>query len=229
MLKGVLHKRIAYLLGVAFVLFIILYSYRKISQGFIDFMDEKNSVINTNTNEKEEQDQAEEYIQSNDCVLELGARYGTVSAIINKKLSNPLLHVAVEPDKTVWDALEKNKERTSSQFHIVKGLISNKKFSLTHDGYATRQVADESSEIAHVSFNQVKALVNTPFTVLIVDCEGCIEHFLLENTEILDTVRLILMEEDFPDNCNYQSVKALLSKYSFKEVKPGFHSVWIKQ
>jgi FkbM family methyltransferase len=225
-----LHKRkIVYIIGLLLLVLVGLYLYTRRNEEFTDFLDENDNVIDINSNEKEEQDQAQEYIQADDCVLELGARYGTVSAIINKKLANPLHHIAVEPDTTVWAALEKNKQNSQSQFQIIKGLISNKKFSLTNDSYASRQIVDESSTIPHVSFQQVKAMVGVPFTVLVIDCEGCIEHFLTENEEVLDTVRLILMEEDVPDTCNYTAVKKLLSNYSFKEVKPGGHSVWMKQ
>jgi len=229
MLKVLRKIKKVYIIGFILLVLVALYVYTKQKEGFTDFVDENDKVIDINSNEKEEQDQAQEYIQANDCVLELGARYGTVSAIINKKLANPRHHIAVEPDSTVWAALEKNKESTQSQFQIVKGLISNKKFSLTKDNYATRQVVDESSTIPHVSFQQVQAMAGAPFTVLVVDCEGCIEHFLAENVDILNTVRLILMEEDFPDNCNYSTVKELFLEYSFKEIKPGFHSVWMKQ
>ena len=38
--------------------------------------------------EKPEQDLVEKYILKNDIVLELGARYGSVSCIINSKLTN---------------------------------------------------------------------------------------------------------------------------------------------
>jgi hypothetical protein len=59
--------------------------------------------------EKHEQDLANEYILENDVVLELGARYGSVSCIINSKLNNKNNQVVVEPDHRVWDALEKIK------------------------------------------------------------------------------------------------------------------------
>ena len=179
-------------------------------EGFTDFFDENNNKIDTQAMEKEEQDQAEEFIKSNDCVLELGGRYGTVSAIINKKLSNTRAHVVVEPDSDVWEALERNKKNSKSDFHIVKGLISNKKLSLQKDGYGTRQILDESSNLPIFTFNQIQLMVDKPFTALVVDCEGCIEQFLNENTEILQTLRIILLEEDFPNNCNYPAVKKLL-------------------
>jgi hypothetical protein len=192
-------------------------------------IDEKGNKIDINTVEKEEQDQANEYILPTDCVLELGARYGSVSVIINKKLDNPKLHVVVEPDEEVWDALETNKKNRESQFHIVKGFISNKKLGLNKGGYGSNQFEDEKSTIPNVSMEQVTALVGTPFTALVADCEGCIEMFLNENPSLLKTLRLILLEEDFTDKCNYDNVKRMLRENNFKEIKPGFHCVWVRE
>ena len=50
--------------------------------------DEYNKLVNTERLEKKEQILAEKYIEKNDVVLELGARYGSVSCVINSKLSN---------------------------------------------------------------------------------------------------------------------------------------------
>jgi len=49
------------------------------------FFDENNKIINHQELEAEEQKLSEKYIEENDIVLELGARYGTVSCTINKK------------------------------------------------------------------------------------------------------------------------------------------------
>jgi len=70
--------------------------------------------------EKTEQDLAKQYILENDIVLELGARYGSVSCVINSKLNNKKNQVVVEPDDRVWDALEKNKVNNNCEFNIVK-------------------------------------------------------------------------------------------------------------
>jgi hypothetical protein len=54
----------------------------------IIFIDLHGNYIDTEHIEKPEQDLAKKYIKKNDIVLELGARYGTVSCIINSKLNN---------------------------------------------------------------------------------------------------------------------------------------------
>ena len=56
------------------------------------FYDENNKIINIDVIEKPEQDLVKKYILSYDTVLELGARYGTVSCAINSKLYNKSKH-----------------------------------------------------------------------------------------------------------------------------------------
>ena len=92
----------------------------------MDIKDENGKSIDITRVEKDEQYLANRYIQENDIVLELGARYGSVSCIINSKLKCKTNQVVVEPDNTVWGALELNKKVNNCEFHIVKGFISKK-------------------------------------------------------------------------------------------------------
>lgn len=62
---------------------------------------QNNNLVDTNKMKKSEQDLAKQYIKKDDVVLELGARYGSVSCIINSKLSNKNNQVSVEPDSRV--------------------------------------------------------------------------------------------------------------------------------
>jgi precorrin-6B methylase 2 len=117
----------------------------------MDIRDFKGNKINTNVIEHDEQQIANKFISQNDIVLELGARYGSVSCIINSKLNNKYNQVVVEPDKRVWDALEQNRERNNCKFNIVKGFISNKKLDLTnldccHGGYGATFIENEKTE-----------------------------------------------------------------------------------
>ena len=89
--------------------------------------DQNNNLVNTNKLEKTEQDLAQKYIKKDDVVLELGARYGSVSCVINSKLSNKNNQVSVEPDSRVWNALEKNKKINNCGFNIINGFIGEKK------------------------------------------------------------------------------------------------------
>ena len=194
------------------------------------FVNEENRVIDINHIEKPEQDLAQEYIINSDIILELGARYGTVSCIVNKIIWNTCRQVVVEPDERVWDALEKNKTNNNCYFHIVKGFISNKKMDLVnkHYGYGTTSSFSDNSTIPSYTLNEVENMYNLKFNVLIADCEGFLEIFLDENPQIYDQLRLIIFEADYPDKCNYNKIKENLRNKNFINKLDGFQNVWIK-
>lgn len=184
--------------------------------------------------EKEEQDLANEYILPDDIVLELGARYGSVSCIINSKLSNKTNQVVVEPDSRVWDALENNKIRNNCDFHIIKGFISNKKLDLTNlddwfGGYGSTFIENENTKIPSFTMQNIDKMYNLSFNVLVADCEGFLEVFFDENPWFYDNLRLIIFEEDYPEKCNYAKIKHTLHEKGFIKLVETHQNVWIKQ
>lgn len=183
--------------------------------------------------EKNEQDIANKYIEKDDVVLELGARYGSVSCIINSKLANKNNQVSVEPDWRVWDALEKNKISNNCGFNIIKGFIGNKKMDLTnldcyYGGYGSTFIYNENSEIHSYTLDVIKKKYNLQFNVLVADCEGFLEVFFDENPTFYNELRLIIFEADYPEKCNYHKIRESLIKHNFKAILTGFQNVYIK-
>lgn len=225
-------KTIITILWILLAICLLFLTGRKAIDTFVDFLDENGKVIDINAVEKVEQDDAEKYIQSDSVVLELGGRYGTVSAIINKKLKDPTNHVVVEPDQTVWASLEKNKAATHSKFHILKGFISNKKLTLEGGGYGATQKEDAASTIPSYTLSEIETEHELKFNTLVADCEGCLETFLDENPSLYSDLRLLLIEEDQGHKCNYEKIKTNLRIHSFVEVASSFdavyRSVWMK-
>ena len=196
-------------------------------------MDIKNEIgnqVNTLYYECDEQNLAKQYIESGDIVLELGARYGSVSCVINSKLSCKTNQVSVEPDDRVWDALERNKVANGCEFNIVKGFISSKKLGLSelndYEGYGTTSVEQPDSSIPSFSLDQIKEKYNLEFNVLVADCEGFLETFFNENPECYKKMRLIIFEADCPHKCNYDKIRSLLKDDGFTEILGGFQNVW---
>jgi FkbM family methyltransferase len=164
--------------------------------------DEYNKKIDTDLIEKYEQDLANKYISPNDVVLELGARYGSVSCTINNKLYNKKNQLVVEPDSRVWSSLEYNREINKCEFSILKGFISKKKLDLVNldvcmNGYGSTSTENINTRINSYSLEEVKKIYGLNFNVLVADCEGFLEEFLDENPEIYDTIRLIIFEADY--------------------------------
>lgn len=197
-------------------------------------VNENNVPVNTHKLEVEEQKLANKYIQENDVVLELGARYGSVSCIINSKLNCKTNHVAVEPDDRVWGALEKNKEANNCSFNIVKGFISNKKLALTnldywHGGYGSTAIEQNDSKIPSYTMGQITEKYNLEFNVLVADCEGFLEIFFDENPTFYDNLRLIIFEADCPEKCNYKKIRDTLIAKGFVCILGGFQNVYSRQ
>jgi hypothetical protein len=92
----------------------------------LNFVDEHNQKINVFAIERIEQLQAREFVPTNATVLELGARYGSVSCSIAYKLDDDRRLFVVEPDSNVISALEANKRTTGCNFHIFNGIVSKK-------------------------------------------------------------------------------------------------------
>ena len=195
--------------------------------------DQFNNLINTQLLEHEEQELVKKYIEKNDVVLELGARYGSVSCIINSKLLNKNNQVVVEPDTRVWSALERNKKLNNCEFNIVKGFIGNKKMDLTniyhyHGGYGSTFIYNENTEIPSYRLNDIIKKYNLKFNVLVADCEGFLEVFFDENPDFYKDLRLIIYEADYPDKCDYEKIKNILLKNNFKNLLTGWQNVYIK-
>ncbi len=195
------------------------------------FFDEKGNIIRHQYVEAEEQTQAQLYIPSDACVLELGARYGTVSCIISKKLSNPHNLVVVEPDSRVWGALQSNMEINACNFHIVRGFVSKSTLGLiqpNNDEYGTTAISVSDTDIPSYSLESIQSNYNLKFDTLVADCEGFLEQFLDENPELYSQLRLVMFEKDYPIKCNYDRIMYQLHLHGFKQIVAGFHEVWRK-
>jgi hypothetical protein len=170
-----------------------------------------------------EQNLVKKYIQPGDKVLELGARYGAVSITTNKIIKNKEDHYVVEPDKSVWRALQNNMINNGCDFNIIKGIIGKNKYRLEGHGYSKHTVVDSRSQI------EIFDLPNINFNSLIVDCEGYFEIFFDENKDLFTsgagapkgTAKLnkIIIEADRPEACDYRRVFRELEEMGWNQVE----------
>jgi FkbM family methyltransferase len=196
------------------------------------FFDEKNKVLNNWTSEFTEQFQATKFVEPDAKVLELGARYGTVSCVVNKKLRYPEQQVVVEPDPCVWESLEKNRERNNCKFKILKGVVSRKPLVLSKEsnGYGTNTVeaTEEESSIHSKTLEDIESEEGYMFDTLLADCEGFLEQFFDENPKLYKQLHTVLFEKDNTQICNYDKIKECLKSAGFECLEEGFHEVWKK-
>ena len=196
------------------------------------FYDENNSEIDISKYETTEQWIADTFISGDSVVLELGGRYGVVASKINKVLYNKKAHVVIEPDTSVIPALTLNLNNHGSKCTVFHGIISNSPMYFEAAGLASRTRCEPCSPQSVLTqtktLEQLVQETGLQFDTLVVDCEGCLEGFIDENINYLPKFKLITFEEDFHLECNYDKIKKILIDNSFKCIRPGGHSVWVK-
>lgn len=196
----------------------------------MNFVDESGKAINHLSVERNEQLQAGRYIRPESVVLELGARYGTVSCVINSKLAVKTNQVSVEPDSRIHAALELNMRANDCEFHIVKGVISKTPIVLaaldSYNGYGTTSVKAETSSITSYRLEDIEAMYGLTFDTLVADCEGFLEQFFDENPDFYKQLKLVMFEQDYPHKCNYAKITGVLRQQGFVQLEAGFHQVW---
>jgi len=197
----------------------------------MDIIDEDGNAVDTVKWENREQIHANAFVEPNDVVLELGARYGSVSVVINRKLNNPLNHVAVDPDERIWGCLERNREINGCKFHILKGVISQKPVALAElddcEGYGTTSVhTTEPTTVKSYTLEEVQEMYGLKFTTLVADCEGFLETFFDENPYMYDQLNTVLYETDYMWKCNYDKIAQNLKDHGLTNLWYGSHLVW---
>jgi FkbM family methyltransferase len=189
------------------------------------------------------------FISKHARVLELGARYGTVSCLISELIHDPTKHVAVEPDATVIEALETNKLVNGGQFHVYNGVISKDAYTINtvepshkYYEYATYTTKCSESDVQHMTLEALQRHYDVEFDTLIADCEGFLCDFVEENKDAMKQFKLIIFEKDGTPwsilEKRYEQMEDTLVTLGFKrkfsiphpEYKnnPRLHNVWVK-
>jgi FkbM family methyltransferase len=197
----------------------------------MDIINEHGDRVDTERWEKREQIHANGFIEPDDVVLELGARYGSVSVVINRKLRNPLNHVAVDPDERIWGALERNRKVNGCKFRILKGVISRNPVKLAEldecAGYGTTSVHTmEQTTVKSYTLEEVQELTGLKFTALVADCEGFLGTFFEENPWLYDQLNTVLYEQDCDWKCDYHLIAKNLREHGLSCLWDGSHLVW---
>eukprot|EP01040_Poterioochromonas_malhamensis_P012997 gene12997-14250_t len=159
------------------------------------------------------------YVRSSDAVLELGARYGTTTCAIACTLKNS--------GKVVV-----NVKSHSCASTVFFGAVSDVPLAVLDQGYGTRtlQPLNATKEVitassSHMMLHQLHKVMDMQFTVLLIDCEGCITHLLPDNLQrlshLLRHVRVILLEGDMSNlapDCFIDCVDYDIWKKRFMEI-----------
>ena len=168
--------------------------------------------------ELNEQRMSVRYLTGNEKVLELGGNIGRNSLVIGSilKQQNNTDLVVLECDPFTAKQLTENRDMNNMQFHIETCALSKR--NLIQTGWATIEsdvVLDGYQPVNTISFQDLVAKYNILFDTLVLDCEGAFYIILQDMPEILDNIKLIIVENDYLERAHKEYVDSVLVSRGF--------------
>ena len=167
--------------------------------------------------EYNEQRIAVRYLKGNEKVLEIGGNIGrnslVIASIINGNKDNM---VVLESDPESAIKLAENRVINNMNFNIESSALSKRK--LIQNGWITlpsEKLENGYSWVNTITLNDLRKKYKINFDTLILDCEGAFYYILLDMPEILENIKLIIMENDYIDIIHKKYVDNILKINNF--------------
>jgi FkbM family methyltransferase len=174
-----------------------------------------NIKYGTLNDELEEQKMALKYLTGNEKVLEIGSNIGRNSLVIASIVNNDTF-LTLESDANIFEQLEVNKNLNNFTFHIENSALSKRQLIQKEWDTKPSDVLEEGFKwVNTISWNELKLKYPIDFDTLVLDCEGAFYYILMDMPEILDNIKLIIMENDYYDLSHKIYVDYVLRKYNF--------------
>ena len=159
------------------------------------------------------------YLSGNEKVLELGSNIGRNSMIISKILTDSSNLVTFETSPHIAAVLRENKRINNLNFHIENAALSTRKLvQRGWDTFPSDTVPAGFMPVDIISYAELQKKYNMNFDTLVVDCEGALYYILLDMPEILEHVKLLIMENDYSNPLHKQYVDEVLHAHNFNVV-----------
>lgn len=187
-----------------------------------------------------EQKIAAKYLCGNEKVLEIGANIGRNSLVISYLLGeNQKYMVSLESDPDTAEKLRENRDMNGFSFHIENSALSMRK--LIQKDWITipsDTLLDGYKWVNTITLQELRNKYQIEFDTLVLYCEGAFYYILKDMEEILDNIKLIIMENDYTEIEHKKYIDAVLFKRGFHReyVESGgwgpcsneFYEVWEK-
>lgn len=146
-----------------------------------------------------EQKMVVKYLTGNEKVLEFGGNIGRNSLIIASILGNNQHNfVSMESSPNIAKQLIHNRDINGFHFHVECCALSKR--CLIQSGLDTLVsdiLLDGYIPVKTITFDELKLKYNIDFDTLVIDCEGAFYYMLLDFPDLLDNIKLIIMENDY--------------------------------
>lgn len=178
----------------------------------------KLKIIHGSFNEElPEQKMSVRYLKGDEKILEIGGNIGRNSMVISHILGkNDKNLVVLESDPDIAIQLEHNKQSNNLNFHIEPSALSKK--PLIQGGWTTKisNVLEPGYKwVKTITLQELNEKYNINFDTLVLDCEGAFYYILMDIPEILNNIKLIIMENDYFDYFKKEYVDKILKENGF--------------
>lgn len=168
-----------------------------------------------------EQKMAVRFLTGNERVLEIGANVGRNSLVMAHLLNQGGGYlVALESDAVSAAKLAENRDANGLQFCIECAALSQR--PLIQRDWLTKPWTDASADVPEgytsvqtITWDGLLATYPEGFDTLVLDCEGAFYYILQDMPEMLDDIRLILMENDYFTEGHKEFVNGVLLTRGF--------------
>jgi FkbM family methyltransferase len=204
-----------------------------VNSGLTD-VDAKISYIHRNihivggnmSDEYPEQQLATEFIPQDAKVLELGSNIGRNTLVIASLITDESQFVTLECDPKSVAILTQNRDNNGMKFHIEPSALSARRlFLLGWDSFIEENKPDGSVEISTITWPDLQKKYDVKFDTVVADCEGALYYILQDFPEMLDDIKLLIMENDYRDINQKIKVDEILRNHGFnvkKQVRGGW-------
>lgn len=164
-----------------------------------------------------EQKMAVRYLTGTEKVLEIGGNIGRNSLIIGHILKeNHNNFVTLECDEGIARQLKENRDLNNLSFHIEQSALSKRNLiQRGWDTFVSDVVHPGYTKVNTITLEQLRAKYNINFDSLVLDCEGAFYYILMDMPEVLDNIKLIIMENDYKDITHKNYIDNVLRKRNF--------------
>jgi FkbM family methyltransferase len=163
-----------------------------------------------------EQLMATTYLKGDEKILEIGGNIGRNSLVIASILNDDTQLVSLECDSNIAQKLVHNRDLNNMHFFIESSALSKRKLiQQGWDTIASDVLLDGYKEVNSITWVELNNKYNIDFDTLVLDCEGAFYYILQDMPEVLNNIKLIIMENDYHVLENKQYVDKVLTEQGF--------------
>lgn len=183
-----------------------------------------------------------EHLDPQATVLELGGNIGRNSLVIARILADSSKFVSLECNPKHARELMANRALNGEKFLVEPSALSRRKlYQLGWNTFTEENKPVGAKPIPTITWPELQRKYGMKWDTLIVDCEGALFQILMDTPELLDNIKLVIVENDYASLQQKMFVdKVFVSKGLTRTVaRPGpkgikmccqknFYEVWKK-